>query len=97
MRYNVHVYAVVRIKVAVHANDHQEAMEAADDILARNADLLQWYKVPPELEASIQAPMILHCESAEETVGYLVDEDGDDEHENSRFYDEERRPVKGDV
>jgi hypothetical protein len=35
-RHHVHVYAVIRIKVAVNAQDHRSAMPAADELLFGN-------------------------------------------------------------
>ncbi|QOV96515.1 hypothetical protein [Novosphingobium sp. ES2-1] len=77
-KHSVHVYAVVRIKVAVEAVGHQDAMTKADAELFGNG-------LPVRLIPNTAA--ILDAEFADEVAGYLVDEEGDPEYLNSRSYD----------
>ncbi len=76
-RHFVHVYAVIRVKVAVDARNHHSAMNAADDLLFANG-------LAVRLVPAAQA--ILDAEYAEELTGYLVDEAGDDAFARSRAY-----------
>jgi len=86
LRHFVHVYAVIRVKVAVDARDSRSAMKAADDLLFENG--LAVRLVPA-------APGVLEAEYAEEVTGYLVDEAGDDEFVRSRAYGPDHE-VEGD-
>ncbi|WP_298399045.1 hypothetical protein [Sphingobium sp.] len=81
--FHVHVYTTIRVKVAVTANDHADAMRQADAIVGRGI-------FPVRLLPN--AADVLEAESAEEVTGYLVDETDDPEFENSHFYDAEYRP-----
>ena len=65
----VHVYTILRIKLAVDAPDHHSAMKAADDLLFAN-------DLPVRFAPVTQA--VLDAEYAEEVTGYLVDEADDD-------------------
>ncbi|MDB5726062.1 MAG: hypothetical protein JWQ16_2816, partial [Novosphingobium sp.] len=69
-RHFVHVYAVIRVKVAVDARNHHSAIKAADDLLFANG-------LAVRLAPAAQA--VLEAEYAEEVTGYLVDEADDDE------------------
>ncbi|WIW89938.1 hypothetical protein K3M67_06565 [Sphingobium sp. V4] len=82
-RHFVHVYAVIRVKVAVDARDHHSAMKTADDLLFANG--LAVRLVPA-------AQTVLEAEYAEEVTGYLVDEAGDDEFVRSRSYGPDHEP-----
>jgi hypothetical protein len=95
MRYFVHIYHVVRTKVLVEADNHKQAIENAEDALGEACERL-FYERYPSLEEEVRmAPLIdtdvlpfqLQTESAEEVTGYMVDEVGDEEYENSRHYD----------
>lgn len=85
MKYNVHVYEVVRVKVVdVEAESQVDAIKIAVDSYD-----------PKNLFDCIQArPPIEEIEWAEETSEYLVDEVGDTEFQNSRWYNAsmERKP-----
>jgi hypothetical protein len=81
MRYNVHIFAVVRVKVpGVEAGSHRDpiknAVEATDldDLFDR------------------ESPMsgIEHIEFGDEISHYLVDEVGDEEYRRSTFYHDAR-------
>lgn len=80
-RHFVHVYAVIRVKVAVDAADHTEAMQAADGILFGDGFAV---RLDPTASA------ILDAESAEEVTEYLVDEAEDTEFARSRAYGPDR-------
>lgn len=75
--HHVHVYAVVRIKLAVTAADHFDAMKRADSIMTDS-------NYP--LRLLLAGPQVLDAEPADEISGYLVDETGDPQFERSRFY-----------
>lgn len=82
-RHFVHVYTVVRVKVAVDAPDHRAAMRAADDILF--ADRLAVDLIPA-------SAAVLDAEYAEEVTGYLVDEAGDGQFRRTRSYGPDYEP-----
>ena len=78
MKYNVPVYAIVRMKVLdVEANSQEEAITRVRDHVNLN-DLLNRTHPLSNVE---------HVEFADEITGYLVDEQGDQKHERSRFYE----------
>ena len=78
MKYNVHIYATVRVKVLdVEANSQEEAITRVRDHVNLN-DLLNRTHPLSNVE---------HVEFVDEITGYLVDEQGDEEHERSRFYE----------
>lgn len=81
--HHVHVYAVVRIKLAVTAADHFDAMKRADSIMTESSYPLRL--VPG-------GPQVLDAEPADEISGYLVDETGDPQFERSRFYGCDHKP-----
>lgn len=80
MKYNVHLFAIVRVKVPpIEAPDHRTAMEqaeAATDLYS----LFDRRAGDPEMEF------------AEAIEGLLVDEEGDEYYERSRYYDGAYRP-----
>lgn len=80
--FHVHVYTTIRVKVAVTAEDHADAMRQADAIVGCGIFPV---RVLPNDAA------VLEAEPAEEISGYLVDETDDSEFENSRSYDAEHR------
>ena len=102
-KYFVHRYDVVRVKVAVEAEDHAGAMKAADDYLAKNHPIRNRYVVSPtvtiddELIAKTQGyPTWLHYEEpGQEVTGYLVDEVGDEEYDTSLSYDQNKELCDG--
>lgn len=81
--FHVHVYTTIRVKVAVTAEDHADAMRQADAIVGRGI-------FPIRLLPN--GAGVLEAEPAEEVTGYLVDETDDPEFEKSRAYDAEYRP-----
>lgn len=82
-RHFVHVYTVIRVKVAVDAADHRSAMRAADDLLFAD-------KLAVDLFPTSSA--VLDAEYAEEVAGYLVVEAGDDMFSRSRSYGPDYEP-----
>ena len=78
MKYNVHMYTVVRVKILdVEANSQEEAIKRVRDHVNLN-DLLN---------RSHPLSNVEHVEFVDEITGYLVDEQGDQKHERSRFYE----------
>ena len=88
MKYDVHLYPIVRVKVPnIEANSHQEAIDAACERV--NDDLYRMF----DSAGSLGDPTIIsETEYSEEDAYYLVDEDGDDDRENSRWYNGDRTP-----
>lgn len=81
--HHVHVYTTIRVKVAVTAETHADAMRQADDIVGKG-------RFPVRLLSDAAA--VLDAEPAEEVTGFLVDEADDPEFENSCFYDQNYQP-----
>jgi hypothetical protein len=79
MKYDVHIYAVVRVKVpGVEAESQTDAIEQAEEQVDFNALFdSRRFSLYPGIEC---------VEYADETSGYLVDEEGDEEHDRSSFY-----------
>ena len=73
----VHVYATIRVKMAVSAKDHHEAILAADSALFAKGFRV---RLIPSAEGALEA------DYAEEVTGYLVDEAGDPEFLRSANY-----------
>lgn len=80
----VHVYTVIRIKVAVDAKDHRAAMEAADAVVFGGNHAVRL--VPAH-------PAVMDADYAEEVTEYLVDEEGDPAFERSRSYGPAYKPA----
>ena len=77
MRYNVHIFAIVRVKVPdVEAGSHQDAIKKAVECTNLN-DVFDLVSPVPGVE---------HTEYGEEISHYLVDELGDEEYRHSTFY-----------
>ena len=85
-RHLVHVYATIRVKVAVDAPNHQQAMEAADHILFDDGFAV---RLIPNAEA------VLDAEYAAEVSGYLVDEADDPDFGRSRNYGPDHQHESG--
>lgn len=73
----VHIYATIRVKIAVHATSHLEAMKRADRSLF---DKGFGVRLVPN------GANILDADYAEEVTGYLVDEADDPEYLRSATY-----------
>ncbi|MFH8654615.1 hypothetical protein ACH37Y_18075 [Sphingomonas paucimobilis] len=82
----VHVYATVRVKVAVAAASHEDAMRAADEALFTKGFGV---RLIPTAEGALDA------DYAEEVTGYLVDEAGDVEYLRSANYGPDYEPDWG--
>ena len=77
-KYNVHLYAVVRVKVVdVEASSQEEAIAKAEDSVLLGRILNHERGLPDNVECT---------EYAEEVVRYLVDEEGDEEYDKSKWY-----------
>lgn len=81
MKYNVHLYAVVRIKVIdIEAESHIEAIEKAEPFA--------WDFAHEHLTGDVRrVDHIDDFEFAEEMKYALVDEQGDEDYEKSCFYE----------
>lgn len=77
--HDVHIYAVVRYKYAGIPAESQTDAIAAAD----------------KLFAASQGRDATDSEYAEEITGYLVDEAGDEEYENTQEYDGDGKPLPG--
>ena len=80
--HHVHVYTTIRVKVAVTAEDHADAMRQAAAIVGTGI-------FPVRLLPNAAA--VLDAQPAEEITSFLVDEADDPEFENSCSYDAEYR------
>jgi len=84
MIYDVHIFAEVRVKVpGIEANSQTEAIKKAEE-------QINLYNL---FEREHPTPQIEHTEWSERVTNYLVDEDGDTEHQKSTWYDSEYRPM----
>ncbi len=91
MKYDVHVYTVVRVKLTgIEAESQRQAMEIAEN--ARFNDLFNGAFREDFLidTGSVLNPgnplTVAHVESAEEIAGFCVDEQGDEAYRNSKHY-----------
>ncbi len=72
MKYNVHLFPIVRVKVhGVEADSQEEAIKKAED----STDFNDLFNKAPDIEY------------AEEVAYYLVDEVGDEEYERTGWHD----------
>ena len=78
MKYDVHVYVLVRVKVLdIDAKSQEEAIRRVHDHV-NLSDLLN---------RSYPLSNVERVEFNDEIAGYVVDKQGDEEHERSRFYE----------
>ena len=78
MKYDVHAYCVVRVKVKdIEADSQEQAITRATNSVSFNLILDQ---------AGDPEEPIRSVEFDDDFVGYLVDERGDEQFEKSRFY-----------
>jgi hypothetical protein len=83
MKYDVHIFAVVRVKIAgVDAESQTEAIVNAED----SVDLYRLFENPGAF--GVEA-----TDFADEITHYLVDEVGDSTYERSRFYEADGKTV----
>ena len=77
MKYNVHLYRTVRVKICgIEADNHPDAIEKAEEEFHKHFQ--------PSSFANHVGSYV--TEDAEETTCFLVDEEGDEEYENTRWY-----------
>ena len=78
MKYTVHIYAIVRVEVPeIEAETQQQALTRAQ----KQVDLYDLFR-------RCDVPNGVECiEYADEISHFLVDEEGDEEHEKSKWYD----------
>jgi hypothetical protein len=84
-KYHVHVYPIVRVEVRdVEADSQEEACRKAEQIFNGlfNNDA-RMGRIRP----------VTCVEYADDLDGFLVDEDGDTEHERSTWYDDNYKPL----
>ncbi|MBB3862521.1 hypothetical protein GGQ88_003822 [Novosphingobium hassiacum] len=79
----VHVYTVIRIKVAVDAAGHRAAMEAADAVLFGDRHAVR---------LNPAHPAVIDADFVEEVTEYLVDEAADPTFALSRSYGPDYAP-----
>ena len=83
-KYHVHVYAIVRVLVPdVEAENQEEACKKAEQMVDLHQLFEQMHFDPP----------VGYVEFADDLDGFLVDEDGDTEHERSTGYDKDFTPI----
>lgn len=83
MKYAVHIMAIVRVKMpGVEADSQEDAIKKAEAAVDLN------FLGSPYLPQNVE-----HVEYADDIDGYHVDEEGDPEHERSRWYDKHGVPV----
>jgi len=83
-RHFVHVYTTIRIKVAVDAEDHRAAMQAADAVVFADRHAV---------ELSPFHTAVIDADYAEEVTEYLVDEADDPDFARSRNYGPDFMPA----
>ena len=84
MKYDVHLYATVRVKVSgIEADSMVEAIVQATKI---GLDLTFPTTNHPTFEGHR-----VYSEYADEVTYYLVDESDDEDHENSKWFNEKMR------
>jgi hypothetical protein len=76
MKYSVKVYLTCYQTIEVEAGDQNGAVEAAR---------AKFWEQPESIKTR-------NLEFADDLQGFLVDEDGDEEHENTQFYDQYGKP-----
>lgn len=84
-RHFVHVYATIRIKVAIDATDHREAMQTADAVVFAERHAVGLILVHPA---------VIDADYADEVTEYLVDEADDPTFARSRAYGSDYAPAR---
>lgn len=97
MKYDLHIYAVVRVRVdGIEAHSQQEVIRKAytinlERIINRynntHADLRDFHTYPLPNN-------VAYVEFGDEIQGFLVDEAGDADYSNSTVYDRSGAPLK---
>lgn len=80
MKHDVHVFAILHVKVVdIEADSHAQAIEAANDYIGRHQHLFDRTQPTPGIGYTELA-------DGEKPVYYLVDQADDAENTQSRFY-----------
>ena len=83
-KYHVHVYPVVRVYVPdIEADSQEEACQKAEAAW-------DWETVLRQYDNGYNQPAVEYSDGID---SFLVDEDGDTEHERSREYDADYEPI----
>ena len=83
MKYDVHIYAIVRVRVGnVEAESQKDALVKAEEL----ADLNSMFRSDGS-HSKDGGPYIGDVEYADDIDGFVVDEVGDKEYANSCMYD----------
>jgi hypothetical protein len=84
-KYNVHIYTLVRVKVVdVEARNQKDAIEKAENMV----DFAEEIRRQPGFAPAPGNPRVEIIEWAEDHRNkYLVDEQGDEEHNNSKTWE----------
>jgi hypothetical protein len=86
MQFDVHIYAVVRVKVSgIEAESQQDAIKKAEDA----TDLHAMFR--GDVDAFSSYPV--ESEYTEDVESFLVDEVGDAEYRNTRSYDKHKQSL----
>lgn len=89
-KYDVHIYAVVRVKLeGIEAPGQREAVDAARKRFDEEG-------IGEKLGLTSPAS-VAHAEYADEVVRYLVDQQGDEEYERSQWYEGDNAPAEVQV
>ena len=102
MRCFVHIYHTFRSKFAVDADDHERAIAKATAMLAAAPHIqcgvmgLVTPGMPIEYHAAV-GNGFLEAADAEEILGYMVDEVGDEQYERTRSYSSDGQPHSSDA
>lgn len=87
-KFDVHVFAVVRVKVVnIEAGSHAEAIELAEKKVWDCCRLFDGEYHVPEHRVGIASTELADGEAP---TSYLVDEQGDVEYERSKWYNSDR-------
>jgi hypothetical protein len=82
-KFHVHLYPVVRVLIPnIVADSQLEAIKMAEELVDLN-----------KLFHGLVGFYVASIEYADEMDGFLVDEEGDMEHKNSTYYDNEYNPM----
>lgn len=91
-RYFVHRYMQIFAKFAIDAETQQDAITLSDDAADNIERFINRDFVSEDEEQTVKSGTLIRIQDAEQVEEFLVDEAGDDFHDNSRNYDVEGRP-----
>lgn len=90
MKYDVHIYVQVRVKVpGVEAESQVEAIKKADR-------MVDWDRLFDGMALPFGSA-VSEVTYTEENTEYLVDEEGDEKYERSRYYDADMEDIRADT